>query len=68
MTTTSDKNKEEEEAIENGNQPSDIFSDNMGDSNHNGSNVPPSGAIVPGGPNGPDGTIIEEVSIKRFYQ
>lgn len=31
-----------------------------------GNGVPASGAIVPGGPNGPDGTIIEEVRKLKF--
>ncbi|RXG60498.1 Arginine-glutamic acid dipeptide repeats protein [Armadillidium vulgare] len=56
MTTFSDKDNSRRDREENS-----LNSSTMSSGSGNSTSVPPSGAIVPGGPNGPDGTIIEEV-------
>ena len=62
MTTNSEqdntKGSNVSSSMSNKNSNSSVSSSSSGNGNNS---IPSSGAIVPGGPTGPDGTIIEEV-------
>ncbi|XP_053651276.2 arginine-glutamic acid dipeptide repeats protein isoform X2 [Cherax quadricarinatus] len=66
--TTTDRGKLVEEADHGGgcggnssNPPPSSSSSSNSNSNSSTTSIPPSGVLVPGGPKGPDGTVIEEV-------